>query len=238
MAWQLTRSLDALRDEVKQGLPNVTIYTIGDDAHRQRTSDHNPDDTSGSKAEQSDSDSTQEVRAIDIMLNVSAQSARIVQALIDPRSRARLKYVIHGGKIWSRTNGWAVKPFTSDPHNDHIHVSGLAADDANGAGWPAVAEIWKDADDMFDDKDRDALTSVNYRLYAQQQDLDFADFTITSGRKFHDENKAKQARVALEQRVAAIEAALQTPPGTVEITDEQLERVMRKVIGSVDGSPS
>ncbi|WP_433114307.1 hypothetical protein [Micromonospora sp. CA-246542] len=47
--------------------------------------------------------------------------------------------------------------------------------------------------------------------------------------------KAKDEELkALKTDVASIKAAVATPPGTVVVTDEQLERVLRKVIGSVD----
>lgn len=166
--WILARNLDALCRNVK-GLPQyagMTIYKIGDDAHKARASSHNPDDTSGSKAEYSDADSTPEVRACDFMVGSIplTDMEKLRRALTDdPRSRARLSYVIFRGRIWRRSAGWVQQPFTSDPHNDHIHASGHAPDDENGADWPAVLALGE-VDDVFCKYD-DTGPNVQYLQY-------------------------------------------------------------------------
>lgn len=136
-------NMQAMTNDVVSRWPGVVVYGIGDAAHRLEVSDHNEDDTVGSKAAQSDSDSTKEHRAIDIMLGTAftkADGDALVAALLaDPAARARLYYIIWYGHIWSRSSGWVRKTYTgSDPHTNHVHVSGLAADDENTAGWPAI----------------------------------------------------------------------------------------------------
>lgn len=137
-----SRSMQSLTDAVKVRHPGVVVYGVGDDDHKLRYSDHNEDDTAGSLAAQSDADSTPEHRAIDLMLGPAFTRAQayalIADLLADPAALARLKYIIFDGWIWSRSNGWQKVAFTGDDHDDHIHISGLASDDENAAGWPAV----------------------------------------------------------------------------------------------------
>lgn len=136
-------NMQALTDDIKAGHPGVVIGGKGDPAHAAGTSDHNEDDTPGVRAEQSDADGRPEHRAIDVMLGSAFSKAdgdELVAALLaDPAALARLKYIIWNGYIWSRSSGWVRKPYTGkDKHTGHVHISGLAADDENAAGWPAV----------------------------------------------------------------------------------------------------
>lgn len=138
------KNLQALTSNVQRKYPGVVIYGIGDAAHRLRTSDHNEDDTPGSKAAQSDGDTTKEHRAIDIMIgkafNKAAADALVAALLADPAARARIWYIIWNGYEWSRSTGWKKirRGAGEDQHTDHIHISSWAADDENGAAWPAV----------------------------------------------------------------------------------------------------
>ncbi|MCZ7376555.1 hypothetical protein [Micromonospora sp. WMMC250] len=147
-------NMQALTNDVRRQWPGVVVYGIGDKAHQSRASDHNEDDTTGSKAAQSDPDGRPEHRAIDIMLGkafTKADADALVARLVaDPRARARLFYIIWNGYIWSRSNGWKKTKYTgSDQHRDHVHISGLAADDENTASWPAVAKpVVTKGDDM------------------------------------------------------------------------------------------
>ncbi|MGA4726300.1 hypothetical protein ACPB67_02670 [Micromonospora taraxaci] len=147
-------NMQALTNDVKRAFPGVVVYGIGDKAHQSRASDHNEDDTSGSRAAQSDPDGHPEHRAIDIMLGPkftkADADALVVRLVADPKARARLYYVIWDGYIWSRSNGWKKTKYTgSDQHRDHVHGSGWAADDENTASWPAVAKpVVTKGDDM------------------------------------------------------------------------------------------
>lgn len=136
--------MQALTDAIKRRWPGVVIYGIGNEEHQDQPSDHNEDDTPGSRPAQTDADSNPEHRAIDIMLGPAFSKAdgdALVAALLaDPEARARLLNIIWYGGIWSRSWGWTRRTYTgSNPHTDHPHVSGLAADDENDADWPAVS---------------------------------------------------------------------------------------------------
>ncbi len=151
--------MQALTVDIAEEYPGVVIYGIGDRAHQLRPSDHNEDDTSGSKPAQSDSDSVAEHRAIDVMIGPAMSRAQL-QGLVDrvvageqARERAgeapRLFYIIFDGWLYSRTYGWVKQPHTDDPHDDHAHFSGLASGDENPARWPAVSVKRKEVEDMF-----------------------------------------------------------------------------------------
>lgn len=142
-------SIDALYRDALTVWPGMTIFWIGDLAHQGEVSGHNPDDTPRVQAEQVDADSDPEVRALDFMIGpkFSASAAEfLVDALIHGVDRRRLYYVIYDRTIYRRANGF--KPETyggGDPHTNHVHVSGWAGDDANGADW---SSILPEEDDM------------------------------------------------------------------------------------------
>lgn len=113
-------NMQALTNDIKSEHPGVVIYGIGDAAHKRRTSDHNEDDTPGSKAAQSDPDNRPEHRAIDVMLGPAMSRAQmyviINRILNDPRLRARLWYINFENYKWSRSNGWIRSNNSNDPH--------------------------------------------------------------------------------------------------------------------------
>ncbi len=146
------RNMQRLTEQLQAKHSGVVIYGIGDEAHKRSPSDHNEDDTPGSKAEQQDADGNPEHRAIDVMHGrafIAANAWALVVALVTLAvNQRRLKYVIYDGWIWRRNGGWVKEVYTeSDKHRTHVHVSGLAADDENGADWvlelPAVEEAPK-----------------------------------------------------------------------------------------------
>ncbi len=130
------RNLQTLTDQLKLKYKGVTIYGIGDDAHKTRISDHNEDDTPGVRAEQSDADNIPEHRAIDVMIG-AAFDRQDAQELFDEltqnsSNQKRLKYVIYNHKIAKASENWKVQPYDGDdPHETHVHASGLAAQDEN-----------------------------------------------------------------------------------------------------------
>lgn len=174
------KNMQALTDDTKRRHPGVVIYGVGDDAHKLRYSDHNEDDTEGSKAPQSDADNVPEHRAIDVMLGAAFSKAQalayIADLLADPAALKRLYYLIFNGSIWSRSNNWVRRDFDGDPHTDHIHVSGWAADDENAAPWPAVyggdmatpREIW--THDLKDGEGTDPAYKVLNRADVQSKE--------------------------------------------------------------------
>ena len=81
---------------------------IGDKAHQQRQSDHNPD-------------SRGIVHAIDIDRDGIDPYYVVEQCISENRPT---EYVIYNREIWSRSRDFRPRAYTgSNPHTDHIHVS-------------------------------------------------------------------------------------------------------------------
>lgn len=163
--------MQALTGDIRAEYPGVVIYGKGDDEHQLRTSDHNEDDTAGSRPAQSDADSNPEHRAIDVMIGPAmtvAQLQGLVERVVAAEvvrerqgGKPRLFYVIFNGWIWSRSNNWVKQPKTDNPHRDHAHFSGWAAGDEIAERWPAVSR----EDDMLDPNDPE-WAAVKWRQYA------------------------------------------------------------------------
>jgi hypothetical protein len=137
-------SMDMLRRNSLTIWPGMTIFWIGDPAHMTGVSGHNPDDTPGVRAELTDADSDPEVRSLDFMIGpvfTTEQGWRLVNALVNGVDRNRLYYVIYRSTIWSRSTGFKARPYSGFNHNDHVHVSGWAADDENGSDWSSVLAL-------------------------------------------------------------------------------------------------
>lgn len=111
----LVPSLVALRNEVNTRFPKRDKRSdgwIGDDSHATRLSSHNPTDDTGA------------VRGLDLDIDDNDPSQSLAQQVLDAViGDHRVWYVIHKGKIWSRTYGWRARAYNGDPHNGHIHVS-------------------------------------------------------------------------------------------------------------------
>ena len=136
-------NMQALTNDMMRRYPGMTIYGIGDAAHKLSPSDHNEDDTPGSLSEQTDADNVPEHRAIDCMLTAGfthQEADSLVQRVVaDPTSRRRLHYVIWNRHIWEADAGWQMLNYDGDnPHTDHVHFSGLASNDEDASGWPVV----------------------------------------------------------------------------------------------------
>lgn len=120
MAWTLAPALEALRTQVNDLWPNRDKSidgSIGDEAHRNRVSDHNPD-------------ADDVVTAIDITDDDSVgadmrQLAEVLRVSRDPR----IKYVIHEGQLFSSYPtssypAWTWRPYSgTNGHFSHLHIS-------------------------------------------------------------------------------------------------------------------
>lgn len=132
------RNMQALTDDIIRERPGATVWGKGDRAHQSSPSDHNEDDTAGSKPEQTDADSTPEHRAIDVPTlgpitwsYLESLRRRLTER---PANQRRLRYVILGQSIWRKRNGWKREEYSGEYHG-HLHASGDVADDENGARW-------------------------------------------------------------------------------------------------------
>src|SRR6185369_13629209 len=112
------------------GRDKASDGTIGNAAHQQEASDHNPDET-GNTGGAEDSDSINEVHARDIDASgpwpADWSMERIVQTVL-ARCRAglekRVRYIIYNRRIWTKNNGWRQEEYLgSNPHDKHAHFS-------------------------------------------------------------------------------------------------------------------
>lgn len=115
-SWRLARSLEDLRSRINTIAPRrskASDGTIGDPAHRARTSDHNPN-----------ADGV--VCALDITHDPAGgcDAGAIAESLRQSKD-PRIKYVIWNKRIFSSTmQPWVWRPYTgTNPHQKHVHVS-------------------------------------------------------------------------------------------------------------------
>ncbi len=115
--WKLAPALAALISDVNATWPRrdkTYDGTIGDAAHAARKSEHNPNREPGDDVPDG------YVTAADITTQ-GINADHLIDVLKHDR---RVWYVIHAGRIYSRTYGFADRAYSgADPHLHHIHVS-------------------------------------------------------------------------------------------------------------------
>jgi|SRR6185295_14442961 len=131
MDWVLIPCLEQLFAEFDRIAPSrdhASDGDIGDAAHRQEVSDHNPDETGDVPIQ--DADHINEVHAIDVdddLRESDLTMEKVVQFLLGRcRSGAekRLRYIIYNRRIWSASSGWVQKTYTgTSAHTEHAHLS-------------------------------------------------------------------------------------------------------------------
>jgi hypothetical protein len=143
--WVLVPCLQQLNAELWEISPNrdmASSGTIGDQAHADRVSDHNPDETGAVPIH--DADKINEVHALDVDsdLRTPGLSMAEIVAFIVGRCRSgaenRLRYVIYARTIYEATRGWKARAYTgADPHINHAHFSASydTAREASRASW-------------------------------------------------------------------------------------------------------
>lgn len=117
MGWRPIPAIWSLQRDLDKQFPNRTKpdWIIGDADHSSRVSDHNPEDPDPGEG------NWREVHAIDIRLGGDLRPREVLEATIGDE---RVWYVIHNGKIYSRTYGWEAREYRgANPHTTHIHVS-------------------------------------------------------------------------------------------------------------------
>lgn len=146
------KSLFASINKIAPERDHESDGTVGDLAHQQGTSGHNPDDYPGVTAERQDADRVAEVRAGDIDRDLRIASIlgddmeKIVQTVVrTPALRKRLIYVIYNRRIWSASNGWREEPYTGpNPHTHHAHFSGNPDYDNDTSPWREIEALVED----------------------------------------------------------------------------------------------
>jgi len=115
-------------DRIAPSRDHASDGSIGDTAHQNEVSDHNPDETG--RVPIHDADHLNEVHAIDVDNNLRESDLtmeKVVQFLLARcRSGAekRLRYMIYNRRIWAASSGWVQKTYTgASPHTEHAHFS-------------------------------------------------------------------------------------------------------------------
>lgn len=133
-SWVVVPDLLSLRAEFDQLAPHRdrgADGTIGDTAHKARSSDHNPDDTAGSKVPHSDTDKIPEVHALDVDSTgpwpegmTMARSFNLLRLkMMGMGTRAPLAFLIFDRQI-AEYPSWKIGPYDgTDPHTGHLHAS-------------------------------------------------------------------------------------------------------------------
>jgi hypothetical protein len=220
VTYSLAHNLDVRRQRIWVCWPGVVVGWIGDTAHQAECSDHNPD--SGGV-----------VHAIDPMVTGARAQAVVDQALAHTGD---LQYVIHNRVIWSRTAGFAARKYTgSDPHTDHVHISGKHGGSHSTAktctGYDLTAQA---ANPTFD------ICGENMDLTAKN----LTDIAQANASKLHvDYSNPKSGlyadQTASEQRIiAAVTKAVTTAVasvGAVDVTPEQLEAAIVAALKTLAG---
>lgn len=167
--WRLVPCLVALLNEVNTlspGRDKRSDGTVGDRAHQDRPSDHNPDETGETPHEDPDNDN--EVHALDVDhtgpwpvpfdLVVDEVVRRHRLGLDD-----RLQNVIYNGLIASRSWGWTWRTYTgANAHTEHAHFSAryTSAHEASTRPWGLTARFAAGKDlDTMDSENRKALAA-------------------------------------------------------------------------------
>jgi Glycosyl hydrolases family 25 len=133
MAWTLIPAAKSLFKEFNLLAPKrdkASDGAVGNLAHQEGTSDHNPDET-GNTGSASDTDKINEVHAIDVDNSGPWPTGKnmewSVQTILSrcrAKTEKRLRYVIYNKRIWSASNGWKQAGYSgANPHDHHAHFS-------------------------------------------------------------------------------------------------------------------
>lgn len=256
--WRVVRSLDRLNEQIRAAhpravppaTPEVSWGSIADSAHSS-TSDHYPHFYKALGA-------TAVVCARDFphAPSLGLDAHKIADRLRVSRD-PRIGYVISNGRITGPNYGWRWSAYSgSDPHDTHIHVSTVhtaAAD--SGADW----QIGDDDMPLTSDDIEKVATATKQKVLSDggiqllltrvyQQGVTLAAVQTALGKlpaAFAAEgtNPAeltaalaalpKPEPVDVELLAERLKAAL---PSGGQISDEQLSRVLRELLGSLDGA--
>jgi hypothetical protein len=122
------KSLFAAFDELAPDRDHASDGSIGDAAHQNEVSDHNPDETGSVPIH--DADHINEVHAIDVDSDLRTPGltmeavVQFVLARCRKGAEKRLRYIIYNRRIWEADNSWKLRTYTGDSaHTEHAHFS-------------------------------------------------------------------------------------------------------------------
>lgn len=105
------RSIERLKDEISAEYPGTTIWIVGDEAHKDTWSDHNPNVCCGVYC------------ALDVKGNAGLNLAAFVRHLVT-NPHPNLRYVIFNHLIYERLNDFEPRAYKGKSgHEEHAHVS-------------------------------------------------------------------------------------------------------------------
>ena len=124
----LCKAGQQLREQIDDSFPHRDRKSdgwIGDAAHSNRKSDHNPDPSNGI------------VRAIDVDKDFDSRPSTGAyladQIRICAKKDKRISYIIYAGKIASAKSLWRWRTYSGiNSHHAHIHISFTKKGDQNG----------------------------------------------------------------------------------------------------------
>jgi hypothetical protein len=124
----LCKAGQQLREQIDDSFPDRDRKSdgwIGDAAHSNRKSDHNPDPSNGI------------VRAIDVDKDLDSRASTGAyladQIRLCAKKDKRISYIIYAGKIASAKSLWRWRTYSGiNRHDAHIHISFTKKGDQNG----------------------------------------------------------------------------------------------------------
>ncbi len=200
-------SLLAEINAIAPGRDKASDGTIGDAAHRDSVSDHNPDET-GNTGGVEDADSIDEVHARDVDRSgpwpPGWSMERIVQIILARcRSGAerRLRYIIYNRRIWRASNDWRQEEYSgSNPHTEHAHFSVVYGSGSGSSNPENITSPW-------------GILAA----YEQEQDMNAAEMTAWANSA--DGRKALETASLLGIHEALTRASTRSDPTGRQIAD-------------------
>lgn len=175
----LAPSLVELRTEINKAHPHRDIESdgwIGDEAHRERVSDHNPDPLPDGVVRATDTDKD----GIDPM--------RLVRTAIADH---RTEYVIFNGFIWSRIFNFRKRKYLGEnPHHGHVHISirhgRLYENDTSPWGYYEAPEPTPSGDIVLDDATAKQIAEIVQKEVREEVRTVLGNNTGPDADKTHD----------------------------------------------------
>lgn len=130
MSWKLSKSAAQLREQLDDSYPERSRKsdgTLGDQRHRDRKSDHNPDANGW-------------VRAIDftadlgVGIDETADLVNQIRKYAKTAKKKRIAYIIYRGRIASPILNWKWRKYRgTNPHKAHFHISFTSLGDTDSS---------------------------------------------------------------------------------------------------------